>query len=172
MSDKLEALKAAALAATPGPWHRSGVMFNGITSEQTFMTQGNKPHIANAGEKRDAIFIAAASPDVVLSLLAALEEARTGCIEVPSTVIGARERDELRRRAEAAEQREGHLKADAAVMGKRIAELEQNKLPIIPEQGSIEVNDAAWKLHDTLTEYGPLNGHQFNNLKGCFYEAL
>ncbi|MBC3250498.1 ead/Ea22-like family protein [Serratia fonticola] len=74
MTDKLEALKAAALAATPGPWYRSSVMFNGITSEQTFVTQGNKPHIANASEKRDAIFIAAASPDVVLSLLAALEE--------------------------------------------------------------------------------------------------
>lgn len=62
------------------------------------------------------------------ALLAALEEARTGCIEVPSTVIGARERDELRRRAEAAEQREGHLKADAAVMGKRIAELEVTQM--------------------------------------------
>lgn len=23
-----------------------------------------------------------------------------------------------------------------------------------------------------LTEHGPLNGRQFNNLKGCFYEAL
>jgi len=42
----------------------------------------------------------------------------------------------------------------------------------IPSQGSNEVNDAAWKLHDMLTEYGPLNGYQFNNLKGCFYEAL
>ncbi|WP_337049751.1 hypothetical protein [Serratia fonticola] len=75
-------------------------------------------------------------------------------------------------RAEAVGRREEHLKADVAVMGKRIAELEQNKPPIIPEQGSIEVNDASWKLHDMLTEHGPLNGHQFNNLKGCFYEAL
>ncbi len=74
MSDKLEALEEAALAATPGPWYRSSVIFNGVTSEQTFITQGNKPHIANAGEKRDAIFIAAASPNVVLELLAALEE--------------------------------------------------------------------------------------------------
>ncbi|MDQ9129731.1 hypothetical protein RDT67_25265 [Serratia fonticola] len=44
--------------------------------------------------------------------------------------------------------------------------------PIIPAIGSTEVNDAAWKLHDMLTEHGPLNGHQFNNLKGYFYEAL
>ena len=53
------------------------------------------------------------------------------------------------------------------------AELEYRlKPPFIPAQGSKEVNDAAWKLHDTLTDYGPLNGHQFNNLKGCFYAAL
>ncbi|WP_051372368.1 hypothetical protein [Serratia fonticola] len=58
----------------------------------------------------------------------------------------------LRLRAEAAEQRLQH--------------------PIIPAQSSNEVNDAAWKLHNMLTEHGPLNGHQFNNLKGCFYEAL
>lgn len=37
---------------------------------------------------------------------------------------------------------------------------------------SNEVNDAAWKLHNILTEHGPLNGRQFNNLKGCFYEVF
>lgn len=42
----------------------------------------------------------------------------------------------------------------------------------LPSQGSNEVNEAAWILHDQLTKLGPLNGHQFNNLKGCFYEAL
>lgn len=42
----------------------------------------------------------------------------------------------------------------------------------LPSQSSDAVNEAAWKLHDTLTEHGPLNGHQFNNLKECFYEAL
>ncbi|MCH4635606.1 ead/Ea22-like family protein [Escherichia coli] len=58
---------------------------------------------------------------------------------------------------------------------KRIAELvaelvsQTYKLPTL---SSNEVNDAAWKLHDMLTEHGPLNGRQFNNLKGCFYEAL
>ncbi|MEX3036399.1 hypothetical protein AB4K08_00830 [Serratia fonticola] len=36
-----------------------------------------------------------------------------------------RMRDKFLKRAEAAEQREGHLKADAAVLGQRIAELEQ-----------------------------------------------
>lgn len=42
----------------------------------------------------------------------------------------------------------------------------------LPSQSSNDVNDAAWKLHDMLTEHGPLNGYQFNNLKECFYEAL
>ncbi len=44
--------------------------------------------------------------------------------------------------------------------------------PAIPEIGSEVVNDAAWKLHNSLTEHGPLNERQFNNIKGCFYEAL
>ncbi|MCS0745748.1 DUF551 domain-containing protein [Escherichia coli] len=42
----------------------------------------------------------------------------------------------------------------------------------LPPLSSNEVNDAAWKLHNMLTEHGPLNGRQFNNLKGCFYESL
>ncbi|EGO5051350.1 DUF551 domain-containing protein [Escherichia coli] len=42
----------------------------------------------------------------------------------------------------------------------------------LPPLSSNEVNDAAWKLRNMLTEHGPLNGHQLNNLKGCFYEAL
>lgn len=44
--------------------------------------------------------------------------------------------------------------------------------PAVPEQGSDAVNDAAWLLHDLLAEGGPLTGHQFNNLKGSFYEAM
>lgn len=42
----------------------------------------------------------------------------------------------------------------------------------LPPMSSNEVNDATWKLLNMLTEHGPLNGRQFNNLKGCFYEAL
>ncbi|EHL3670460.1 DUF551 domain-containing protein [Escherichia coli] len=58
---------------------------------------------------------------------------------------------------------------------KRIAELEAEPVSQtykLPPLSSNEVNDAAWKLHNMLTEHGPLNGHQLNNLKGCFYEAL
>ncbi|WP_447879594.1 hypothetical protein [Serratia fonticola] len=57
-------------------------------------------------------------------------------------------------------------------MKQRAEAAEQRLQPIIPTRGSLEVNEAAWKLHDMLTEHGSLNGHQFNNLKGCFYEAL
>lgn len=48
----------------------------------------------------------------------------------------------------------------------------QPVMPAIPDISSIVINDAAWKLHDSLTEHGPLNRWQFNNLKGCLYEAL
>ena len=69
----------------------------------------------------------------------------------------------------------GKLRVEREAAKKRIAELEAEpvsqtyKLPSLP---SSEVNDAAWKLHNMLTEHGPLNGRQFSNLKGCFYEAL
>lgn len=42
----------------------------------------------------------------------------------------------------------------------------------LPSMGSNEVNEASWVLYNQLTKLGPLNGYQFNNLKGCFYEAL
>lgn len=42
----------------------------------------------------------------------------------------------------------------------------------LPPLSSSEVNEAAWRLHNMLTECIPLNRHQFNNLKGWFYEAL
>lgn len=44
--------------------------------------------------------------------------------------------------------------------------------PQLPDVASFEVNDAAWKLHDMLRAHGPITGAQFNNMKGCFYEAL
>lgn len=65
------------------------------------------------------------------------------------------------------------IELDAAKQ--RIAELEAEPVSQtykLPPLSSNEVNDAAWKLHNMLTEHGPLNGHQLNNLKGCFYEAL
>lgn len=42
----------------------------------------------------------------------------------------------------------------------------------LPTLGSDSVNEASWLLHDLLVSHGPLSGHQFNNIKGCFYAAL
>ncbi|EES6023397.1 ead/Ea22-like family protein [Escherichia coli] len=69
----------------------------------------------------------------------------------------------------------GRLRVELEAAKKRIAELEAEPVSQtykLPPLSSNEVNDAAWKLHNMLTEHGPLNGRQFNNLKGCFYEAL
>ncbi|HFF9830543.1 ead/Ea22-like family protein [Serratia marcescens] len=69
--DKFRELKAAAMAATPGPWKRTITQFNGITNSTHSMASFSAEGVlANANEKRDAIFIAAANPAVVLELLA------------------------------------------------------------------------------------------------------
>ncbi|MEH4265876.1 ead/Ea22-like family protein [Klebsiella aerogenes] len=71
-----QSLKAAAEKATPGQWMRSSVQFNSITDIANPMEQGNKPHIANTSEKRDAEFIALANPANILALVEALEKAQ------------------------------------------------------------------------------------------------
>ncbi|OAH27083.1 ead/Ea22-like family protein [Serratia marcescens] len=77
--DKFSELKAAAMAATPGPWgiNRAG---NTIVSNQSHpvATLSNAFHrqLADGGVGKDAEFIAAANPDVVLALLAELEKAQ------------------------------------------------------------------------------------------------
>lgn len=67
-------LKAAALAATPGPWRRTATIFNGITYGPFSLT--NEKVLANVAEKSNAEFIAAANPATVLELIAALEAAQ------------------------------------------------------------------------------------------------
>ncbi|WP_260224941.1 ead/Ea22-like family protein [Escherichia coli] len=113
-------------------------------------------------QQANAEFIAAANPATVLALLDELE----------------RNQQYIKRRDQENEEialTVGKLRVELEAAKKRIAELEAEpvsqtyKLPSLP---SSEVNDAAWKLHNMLTEHGPLNGRQFSNLKGCFYEAL
>ncbi|HCK0693542.1 TPA: ead/Ea22-like family protein [Escherichia coli] len=113
-------------------------------------------------QQANAEFIAAASPATVLALLDERE----------------RNQQYIKRRDQENEDialTVGKLRVELEAAKKRIAELEAEpvsqtyKLPSLP---SSEVNDAAWKLHNMLTEHGPLNGRQFSNLKGCFYEAL
>lgn len=70
MTDKYEALKAAALAATPGPW------INGSDEDSDYCLVG--PHdqgivshpVVKLHSEFNAEYIAAASPDVVLALIA------------------------------------------------------------------------------------------------------
>lgn len=76
ITELAQSLKAAAEKATPGPWRRSSVRFNGITDIANPMEQGSKPHVANASEKRDAEFIALANPSNILALVEALEKAQ------------------------------------------------------------------------------------------------
>ncbi|MCV5284911.1 ead/Ea22-like family protein [Escherichia coli] len=113
-------------------------------------------------QQANAEFIAAANPATVLALLDERE----------------RNQQYIKRRDQENEDialTVGKLRVELEAAKKRIAELEAEpvsqtyKLPSLP---SSEVNDAAWKLHNMLTEHGPLNGRQFSNLKGCFYEAL
>ncbi|HBM2940171.1 TPA: ead/Ea22-like family protein [Klebsiella oxytoca] len=76
ITELAQSLKAAAEKATPGQWVRSSVRFNGITDVANPMEQGNKPHVANTSEKRDAEFIALANPANILALVEALEKAQ------------------------------------------------------------------------------------------------
>ncbi|STR70851.1 Ead domain protein [Raoultella ornithinolytica] len=76
ITELAQSLKAAAEKATPGQWMRSSVKFNSITDIANPMEQGNKPHIANTSEKRDAEFIAMANPANILALVEALEKAQ------------------------------------------------------------------------------------------------
>jgi hypothetical protein len=70
VNNKLSELKAAALAATPGPWMKIDYFWIGhagaINSE--FITCDNGP---------DAEYIKRVSPDAVLALLAELEASKT-----------------------------------------------------------------------------------------------
>ncbi|MFI2992527.1 Ead domain protein [Klebsiella aerogenes] len=77
ITELAQSLKAAAEKATPGQWMRSSVQFNSITDIANPMEQGNKPHVANTSEKRDAEFIALANPANILALVEALEKAQT-----------------------------------------------------------------------------------------------
>ncbi|WP_336817663.1 ead/Ea22-like family protein [Klebsiella michiganensis] len=76
ITELAQSLKAAAEKATPGQWMRSSVQFNSITNIANPMEQGNKPHVANTSEKRDAEFIALANPANILALVEALEKAQ------------------------------------------------------------------------------------------------
>lgn len=156
MSDKLEALRLEAETL-------SGLMMqlaeNEIDSDSfavmSDLGENGQEHECDLPITETALRAAA----VIGLLLAALEE-KDQKIEA------------MKEEAEGSNQRTQMVFEAKNHWAERARAAEQRLQQPIPAIGSVEVNDAAWKLHDTLTEYGPLNGHQFNNLKGCFYEAL
>lgn len=89
MTDKIEALKEKAIAATPGPWFVSGVRFRMNMTDWHSVNRYNETlkrddNIACVGFDtrsgdglNDAAYIAAASPDVILSLLSELDRLRS-----------------------------------------------------------------------------------------------
>lgn len=81
-----QALREAAEKATPGKWRRASTRFNGITAQSAYPLCGKEDILANAAEKRDAEFIAAANPATVLTLLDELEaaEKRIAELKVPT----------------------------------------------------------------------------------------
>ncbi|WP_110877002.1 ead/Ea22-like family protein [Franconibacter helveticus] len=78
-------LKAAAEKATPGPWRLTVTRFNGITRGPFSLTKEDA--LANAAEKVDAEFIAAANPAAVLELIAALEAAEKHIAELEAAPV-------------------------------------------------------------------------------------
>ncbi|MBH2906405.1 ead/Ea22-like family protein [Serratia marcescens] len=68
--DKFSELKAAAMAATPGPWSYNGNCKFGI------WWPAENCYVLSANTHEDAAFIAAANPAVILALLAELETER------------------------------------------------------------------------------------------------
>ncbi|EKL6552719.1 ead/Ea22-like family protein [Escherichia coli] len=153
-----QALREAAEKATWGDWDSYKPHRGARGYEVRLSSQAIAQHVL----KNNAEFIAAFNPKVALALL------------------DERERNQQYIKSRDQENEEialtvGKLRVELEAAKKRIAELEAEpvsqtyKLPSLP---SSEVNDAAWKLHNMLTEHGPLNGRQFSNLKGCFYEAL
>lgn len=83
--EQLSHLKALAQAATPGPWTADGLPYNEVDDPtiwagevyvaQTAYDMQSDTQVHNVGA--DTAYIAAASPDVMLVLIARIEELQT-----------------------------------------------------------------------------------------------
>ncbi len=82
MTEKeLDALEAAAKAATPGPWRHPGraLVVSRMSEDEPLVCNCISKQFAQA--PKDAAFIAAANPAVVLDLIAELRQARADACE-------------------------------------------------------------------------------------------
>ncbi|WP_440492791.1 ead/Ea22-like family protein [Serratia ureilytica] len=117
--DKFSELKAAAMAATPGPWgiNRTG---NTIVSNHSHpvatVSDAFHRQLAGGGVGKDAEFIAAANPAAVLELLAELEAKDKRIAELEGQLQSGFTPEALAQeeRAENAEQRVAELEAKLA----------------------------------------------------------
>lgn len=71
MTIDIAKLKAAALAATPGPWSYNGNCRFGVWQN------AEKFYVFETGSHADAVFTALANPDVILQLVTELETLRS-----------------------------------------------------------------------------------------------
>lgn len=86
--EQLSHLKALAQAATPGPWVAEGLPYNEVDDPtiwagevyvaQTAYDMQSSTQAHNVGA--DTAYITAASPDVVLALIARIEELETSAL--------------------------------------------------------------------------------------------
>lgn len=111
-----QALREAAEKATPGKWRRASTRFNGITAQSAYPLCGKEDILANAAEKRDAEFIAAANPATVLALLDEISE-----LEQRHCGTALLEREEAHAKTV------GRLMDELEAKDKRIAELESER---------------------------------------------
>ncbi|EJA5026912.1 ead/Ea22-like family protein [Salmonella enterica] len=134
-----QALREAAERATPGNWHRTSSLFNGITVTP-FSLCGEEVTLAHTVEKRDAEFIAAANPATMLALLDENLQLQREKDAIEAVALALR--DDMRQAREQleaaekriAEQRE-YYEGVIADGSKRIAELEAREV-ILPDRKS------------------------------------
>ncbi len=121
MTNKQE-LREAAEKATQGKWRRASTRFNGITAQSAYPLCGKEDILANAAEKRDAEFIAAANPATVLALLDELEAAESLAKQQGNIAVALF--DEVTTLRRNADDKAPELRSQLEEAEKRITELE------------------------------------------------
>lgn len=138
-----QALREAAEKATQGMWRLASTRFNGITAQSAYPLCGKEEILANAAEKRDAEFIAAANPDTVLALLDELEAAEKSNEFLKDQLAELANFNPDWDKLEASYESWREIAAELLVAKDRIAELEAREgAPLMFIDGDISPDDA------------------------------